>query len=568
MVHPGTCFSTLTSVEARSRITAHEYAITKLVKTISHHRRAIARYQGCLNELVPYISKLPREILTDIFLRYRASCFGPFHSWLRVVHVCRAWRNIALATPLLFSHIEVLGDGPSLRTKEFLRISNRTPLHIRVHPEDRYLNNWEPCIPHLPRVRTLELHEIPRKTKWPVCPMLTSLTFAMRNAAPSSIQIFCDVMPNLQCLSSHVSNLGRGWLSTIFPHTLQTLRIAHDDDLHFGTMAELIQQLVSLPHLENLDLWCMDSNNYALSTIRSDLQIRHLNSLRLTGHSSSVIAILHHVRSFNRVHVSTTGEDMARLSRMLQDKWTPTYTRAPHVEPDLFYSLSLELSSEDTVSCDMEMEMELSTGILDQDEFPFTALLVKVDITEPLPTAEFCILFRLMAQALSPHLSLVTHTRITFQESDNVSVDTNPVFRTILDTVPRTVHLDVTPDSGYSSLHESFASKFPFALAIPHDYGGSIALPNLREIKISIHTWSLIGVPNHVWDNIQTLFTNLYNALCSRKLQSLEIDALAFDPTGWAHPDNPLEEIVDRLRDVVGEVVLKPPPAISTSDWP
>ncbi|KAK7691968.1 hypothetical protein QCA50_005373 [Cerrena zonata] len=54
----------------------------------------------------------------------------PQNSWLRISHVCRYWRDVALATPTIWSHI------PLIRlecVEEMLRRSKQAPLTVYVH---------------------------------------------------------------------------------------------------------------------------------------------------------------------------------------------------------------------------------------------------------------------------------------------------------------------------------------------------------------------------------------------------------------------------------------------------
>lgn len=77
------------------------------------------------------VHRLPFELLRDIFLKVLAESRGTFlaevyqnterncpYSWILVTHVCRAWRDVALASPTLWSTIIIINPAA---TKQFLQ---------------------------------------------------------------------------------------------------------------------------------------------------------------------------------------------------------------------------------------------------------------------------------------------------------------------------------------------------------------------------------------------------------------------------------------------------------------
>lgn len=138
------------------------------------------------------------------------------YHWLRVVRVCRLWRNIVLATPSLFSYVQIPTKSPS-HLQEFFRLSMQVPLHVRLYPCTR---SWAEL--HIPshRVQILELHGNPGCPMLPDLPMLSSLTCVPTcgsGVGPWFGNCLHDVMPTLQYLDLRTYMLGPNRLSFSLP---------------------------------------------------------------------------------------------------------------------------------------------------------------------------------------------------------------------------------------------------------------------------------------------------------------------------------------------------------------
>ncbi|KAF7419499.1 hypothetical protein PC9H_002090 [Pleurotus ostreatus] len=83
------------------------------------------------------ISRLPPEIFAAIFQLVRSgqAQTAPVPSWINVTSVCRQWRAIALASPQMWTTIDISHPGSAL---ELLKRSKSAPLQIScgTHPYD------------------------------------------------------------------------------------------------------------------------------------------------------------------------------------------------------------------------------------------------------------------------------------------------------------------------------------------------------------------------------------------------------------------------------------------------
>lgn len=116
----------------------------------------------------PPITRLFNEVLSEVFLQHAEDvreayyrswrdetyfAANPF-TWLSVAHVCRHWRDIALASPRLWSHVDVKRED---RTKAFLRRSKRVPLTIRHFHRSNSAEAMQLIFENISRVQVLSL---------------------------------------------------------------------------------------------------------------------------------------------------------------------------------------------------------------------------------------------------------------------------------------------------------------------------------------------------------------------------------------------------------------------------
>lgn len=118
-------------------ISEHMLVISSHEAEILKHQHAIADIRIELNKLAP-ISRLPPEILLEVFIIYADICRLPVrnlarkdkiprNAWLRVTHICHAWRTLAISYPRLWTHIDILRSDA---VKEWLHRSKSLPLDV------------------------------------------------------------------------------------------------------------------------------------------------------------------------------------------------------------------------------------------------------------------------------------------------------------------------------------------------------------------------------------------------------------------------------------------------------
>ncbi|KAG8703722.1 hypothetical protein FRC09_003984, partial [Ceratobasidium sp. 395] len=122
---------------------------------------------------LPNVNRLPPEILARVFKFSRTFCARDDVYWTNgPTDVCRYWRQVALDTVHLWTHIDIGPDIPTNRTKLLLNRSKHAPVHIHVletllerevAEPDEYESEhaarrmMKVLAPHLHRVRTLNV---------------------------------------------------------------------------------------------------------------------------------------------------------------------------------------------------------------------------------------------------------------------------------------------------------------------------------------------------------------------------------------------------------------------------
>lgn len=231
---------------------------------ISHHYTFIHVLKGQLNALA-LISALPPDILSQIFL-HDAGFFGDsiipamrMKSRLRIAHVCRRWRAVALDYPILWSRFRVDGYSAACIGK-LLSMSRKAPLSIELSLTHRSMYTVQgeavrSALASLGRVRHLSLAirgpiipEIEELLKVP-CPLLEYLHITLFPGAFFTHRALESlyISQHSQLRQLHLSNCPADWrrtslanlteLSILYDSTSDKTRLALD--VFLGALARM-----------------------------------------------------------------------------------------------------------------------------------------------------------------------------------------------------------------------------------------------------------------------------------------------------------------------------------------
>ncbi|EIW57417.1 uncharacterized protein TRAVEDRAFT_48456 [Trametes versicolor FP-101664 SS1] len=133
---------------------------------IDIYARAIIDLKTRLNTLTP-IGRLPPELLSEILVRgvideddrWPSDHYYSRLAWIKLAHVCRHFRAVALSTPRFWSHLRLVKSDVFA---ELLTRSKSAPLHIKAHVDggskrgDR-MTALEMLLPHSHRIKELHI---------------------------------------------------------------------------------------------------------------------------------------------------------------------------------------------------------------------------------------------------------------------------------------------------------------------------------------------------------------------------------------------------------------------------
>jgi hypothetical protein len=229
------------------------------------------------NELVP-ISSLPTELIDAIFSLLHipgtsppsTSTLGgkPDHlAWLRVAHVCRRWREVALNQPLFWSHIDFTTIS-SAGAAEILARAKTAPLHLEAkvpisHWDDSRFSEFRKELQaHVSHIRHLDLNAEPAQFVRTVkgltspAPTLEHLSLTLQDyedttyiLGPIPDSLFDGFAPRLSSLE--LRNCGIKWTSRLL-RGLEHLNIR--DSHHRPSLSSWLDALDEMPQLKTLTL--------------------------------------------------------------------------------------------------------------------------------------------------------------------------------------------------------------------------------------------------------------------------------------------------------------------------
>jgi len=293
---------------ALSAIDAEIDAARHLTYTLLSHRNAIAP-----------ISALPPELIARIF-RFHALVEPPWFGmlnlgWIRVTHVCRRWRQIALDDSLLWATV-ITGIWPIAEwISESLVRARNAPLAIDFEftPSLEILSQFPPHISHTRKLRLRNLSPLQSQGVQEICtseaPILEHFELALDPSYyPVTFLTYRELVgttlfngrtPKLRTLS--LTQVSIPW-SLIPRGQLTQLKITLFEEMSTADISpsfdsnRLIDLLINSPELEGLVLeFCLPPILPQVSH-EQPINLPRLSCLRLAGSTFSVTNLLSMLR--------------------------------------------------------------------------------------------------------------------------------------------------------------------------------------------------------------------------------------------------------------------------------
>lgn len=266
---------------------------------ISRHEKSVIALKTLRNTLSP-ISKLPIEILCQIFYFSQEKPSYSLFNWIKITYVCRQWRTVALNSPNLWTNLP-LGYGKWASV--MLERSKRANLTVKVdfmNPRHNTRKHLESAFQHADRFRILSLEngdatvlrdllsKLPKSA-----PRLHSLVLsvsAYRSSYYETLSAYTDVCDLPEAMLCETENLrsvelkscNPCWDSHLFS-SLSHLKIDRVSSAARPSTKQFSEMLKRMPNLESLELFDaipVESSGSAQETIHlSGLHYLSLSSL-------------------------------------------------------------------------------------------------------------------------------------------------------------------------------------------------------------------------------------------------------------------------------------------------
>ena len=326
-----------------------------ILTEIDVYLRKVVELRTRLNTFTD-INQLPTELLAKIFVAYAQDHYqsticdrtsrstGPH--WIKLAHVCRHWREVALGTPRFWSHVHA--QQPRILSA-LLPLSKSSPLHIDVEvPFYRYdpLSNDPPgwlsaseligqashrlqelrCALRLAEFRTLAeklSHPMPLLEKL----VLRSRVYQDEDALqPLHLIPTPGHTPRLRHLE--LRQLPFTWIDAIFCSGLTTLvvaRKAHQyPGLSFGTFEQFLDALQAIaPTLVHLtleesvpQLQSPTTEPTLPSGGRRSITLSSLQTLRIVCNTNDCVHLMDHLSVNPEATMDLTGREGTGLERL------------------------------------------------------------------------------------------------------------------------------------------------------------------------------------------------------------------------------------------------------------
>lgn len=206
--------------------------------------------QGCPSN---YIMRLPPEVLGIVFAIYSADFWSDYSPestpWMRILHVCRFWRDVSFSTPQLWTHIETA----SLEFAESaIEHSGNLPLDVGGYGLGDQTSVRLRLLKELPRIRSLSLALTSELLNFlgsqdivsTAMPLLDTLTidFVPDEDPPTDIPLFSGApMGRLKTLTVQFGAFLP--IRSLIRPTLQILVISYPTPFSVAQMVDLLANL-------------------------------------------------------------------------------------------------------------------------------------------------------------------------------------------------------------------------------------------------------------------------------------------------------------------------------------
>ncbi|KAJ7613013.1 hypothetical protein FB45DRAFT_1112673 [Roridomyces roridus] len=244
----------------RRRVNSLVDAIERQKDVLRNLERQCSDAQSELNALLDPMARLPIEIASDILLQ-AIPTRPTWDSLLIFLRVCRAWSNLAVATPFLWSTITDSGIPQAQFAtvlEKWLSLARGLPLSLilrNAHPST-FPDTLQTLDAHTPRIQSMDLsplHDEDLRLMTHTFDGLTSLTI-YRSRIPSDLCVeLLRRAPNLVELSFVEVQFHAASMPRHLTHpTLQHLHFRRPDTYYYSDTA--IIQFLTLPALQSLFL--------------------------------------------------------------------------------------------------------------------------------------------------------------------------------------------------------------------------------------------------------------------------------------------------------------------------
>lgn len=276
---------------------------------------------------LPPVSGLPNELLVEIILYLKDS---GLHSYLAPTHVCRHWRSVALASPILWTDIDTQRH-PSL-VDAFLQRSGLAGLHVSASSGTPSASANTEAILRANAARIARLYMCQSWTYSPLGGNLRDVHFHILEAL--------EIQGEAVTGRNRADGLGAGHGSSLDFSRFTCLRFLSVRDTAFRWAPHIFPPLVRLelrhlrPRMTSMDL--------LLDILESmpTLEVLGISNCGPSSPLSHPMAVPHTVTLPDRLRQLDLGDELTHLSFFLSHVVIPTSTslRINGIMPEYFYA--------------------------------------------------------------------------------------------------------------------------------------------------------------------------------------------------------------------------------------